>query len=194
MEETPTSDNSINFNNLSNNDEKNTKDIDEIVIQKLMGTCEAVAMAIFSFFFIQFIYPIILIWFYTPYKKIIFFDKINKVLILGYRGICGCRIRKCPCEGINNKIYDLSQIQKVKIYRTSQPDPNKGFNKLYFINCDIYSNDGQMESLIEHIPFNQDKYDEVINFFQKYINTEVIPLEVDINTYDVNNNNNYLYP
>ena len=29
MEETPTSDNSINFNNLSNNDEKNTKDIDE---------------------------------------------------------------------------------------------------------------------------------------------------------------------
>ena len=58
MEETPTSDNSINFNNLSNNDEKNTKDIDEIVIQKLMGTCEAVAMAIFSFFFIQFIYYI----------------------------------------------------------------------------------------------------------------------------------------
>ena len=69
MEETPTSDNSINFNNLSNNDEKNTKDIDEIVIEKLMSTCEAVALTIVPFLFI---FPIISILFYTPYKKAMF--------------------------------------------------------------------------------------------------------------------------
>ena len=93
---------------------------------------------------------------------------------MGYRGICGCRIRKCPCEGINNKIYDLSQIQKVKIYRTSQPDPNKGFNKLYFINFDIYSIDNQMESLFNNIPFNQDKYDELVAFLKKYLNNNAL--------------------
>ena len=80
----------------------------------------------------------------------------------------------------------------MKIYRTSIPDPNVGFNKIYFINCDIYSIDNQMESLFNNIPFNQDKYDELVAFLKKYLNTEVIPFEVDINTYDVNNN--ALYP
>ena len=192
MEETPSADKSINFSKFTSNDEKIAKVKEEIVVQNLMSPCLAAFMIIFSLFFIPFIFPIILIWFNTPYKNILVFDGVNKVLIKSFRGICGCCICTCCCLGGKIKRYYLSQIQKVKIYRTSIPDPNVGFNKIYFINCDIYSIDNQMESLFNNIPFNQDKYDELVSFLKKYLNTEVIPFEVDINTYDVNNN--ALYP
>ena len=108
----------------------------------------------------------------------------------------GCRISKCS-KYYSNKTYNLSQIKKVKIYRTSKADPNIVFNKLYYINCCVYSTDGQTDDLFPGIPFNQEKYDEIVTFFKKHFNTEIIPFETDINTYDVNNDsndNNDLYP
>ena len=194
MEETPTSDNIINFNNLSSNDEENSKIQDEIVIDKFMNTCVAVISLILLFIFFHIFFPLFL--FEIPYKKILIFDKINNVLIFTYTGMLGCRISKCS-KYYRNKTYNLSQIKKVKIYRTSEADPNIVFNKLYYINCCVYSTDGQTDDLFPGIPFNQEKYDEIVTFFKKHFNTEIIPFETDINTYDVNNDsndNNDLYP
>ena len=66
-----------------------------------------------------------------PYKQMIELDKINNILLIYYRSLI-------PCCKLEPKIYNLKDIEKIRIYIYSKPDPYVGFNKLYFINCEIY--------------------------------------------------------
>ena len=47
-----------------------------------------------------------------------------------------------------------------------------------------------MESLFSGIEYTKEKYDEFINFFKKHVNTEIIPIEEDMND-DHENNEDY---
>ena len=193
MEEVLTTNNN-NLNDLNNNDEKNNEEIDEIIITKLIKISTLICVILCSLPSFPLLFPIYIIFFVTPYKSILVFDGAKKRLIKGNRGLWGCCPYKYSCFRNIERIYNLSQIQKVKMYRTSSPDPQVAFNKLYFINCDIYSLDNEKEPLFTQVPFSQEKYDEFITFFKKHFNTEIIPLEVDINNYDVNNQDIDLYP
>ena len=192
MEEESSVNNYNKLNYPDSKEETSGNEIDEIVVEYLKHPCFAVFLFFFAIPFIPFVFPVIIIWFVDPYKRIIIYDGINKLLKLSYRGILGCSC-PCACMGTAAKIYNLSQVQKVKIFRTSIPDPKIGFNQIYFINCDIYSTNGQIESLFSNIKYSKEKFDEFVSFFQKHLNTEVIPLEVDIDDIE-NNDNNAVYP
>ena len=181
------------LNDITNSEEKYTKEIDEIEIEHITHPCLAVFLFIICMIFIPFNIVLIVTGCDMYYKKIIFYDEVEKELIKTFVGIwksCKC----CECLQPNKRIYDLTQIQKVKIYRTSIPDPVVAFKKIYFIKCDIYSLDNQTETVFDRIPYSKEKFDEFVTFFQKHLNTEIIPLEVDINNYNVNNNDNGDFP
>ena len=105
------------------------------------------------------------------YKRVIIIDEKRKIIIICDKGILGC------CK-LNQKIYEISQVKKVRIYVTSKPDPKKGFGKLYYINCDIFSNNEEQESLFGTIDYTEEKYNKVSKFFEKHLNSEVVPKEI----------------
>ena len=184
-----TANNNITLNNFNNDKEKNIEEVDELILSD-NSSCGLIIfytiITIFSFFMII---PIYFLWCQEPYKQSLFFDGINKVLVLLNIGICDC----CSCSRHASKTYELSQIQKVRIYKTSMPDPKFGFKKIYYINGDIYSLENQKESLFTKIDYSKERFDEFINFFRKHFNTEVItediPMEVGIDTNNDGNNN-----
>ena len=106
----------------------------------------------------------------VPHKGVIILDSKNKRIIKGNKNIYGCL-----CDP---KIYDYYQIKKIKLYVTSFPDYKRPFDKLYYINCSIYSNDGISNSLISHVTYDDVKYDNFAKLFGKHLNVEVEPKEL----------------
>ena len=71
-----------------------------------------------------------------PHKRIIIVNKKKKTLTKGNKGVLHC----CACCFFDQRIYDLNEVKNITIRLTSQDDPIKGFGKIYFIECYIYSN------------------------------------------------------
>ena len=107
------------------------------------------------------------------YKRVIIIDEKRKIIIICDKGILGI------CK-LNQKTYEISQVKKVRIYVTSKPDPKKGFSKLYYINCDIFSNNREQESLFGPIDYTEEKFNKFSKFLEKHLNTEVVPKEVKV--------------
>ena len=158
-------------NNISNNNRQNIIAREEIDVNKFFGCC-LVALYIF----LSIITPcnIFILLTVAPYKRKIVIDEVRKTLVIFMKGIIGC------CK-IGEILYNLNQIQKIRLFITSKPDPKIGFNKLYFINCEIYSLEGEKNALFMDIPYEEAKYKQFISFFQRHINTEFDPLEVIFN-------------
>ena len=159
-------------NNISNNNQQNIIAREEIVVNKFFGCC-LVALYIF----LSIITPcnIFILLTVAPYKRKIAIDEVRKTLVIFMKGIIGC------CK-IGEILYNLNQIQKIRLFITSKPDPKVGFNKLYFINCEIYSLEGEKNDLFVDIPYEEAKYKQFISFFQRHLNTEFDPLEIIFNT------------
>ena len=58
------------------------------------------------------------------------------------------------------KIYYFNTIKKVVIYITSKPDPEVGFKRILFLNCDLYSSEGQKENLFKEQNYDEQKVNE----------------------------------
>ena len=82
-----------------------------------------------------------------PFKRVLIIDSKNKRIILCNINIYGCKR--------DQKMYDYSQIRKIRLYVTSTPDPKRPFDKLYFINCHVYSKNDQKDTLFENISYNE---------------------------------------
>lgn len=98
-------------------------------------------------------------------------DKKSKTLILGKRGFV------ISCCLFQRKTYFLKEIKNVKIQVISKDDPKVGFGKLHFINGYIYSQKDECQTLFSYIEYTDEKYNEFVSFFKKYIHTIEEPLE-----------------
>ena len=98
--------------------------------------------------------------------------------------------------------YDLNNIERIKIFVYSKPDPNVAFNKLYYINCEIYISKEIKDLLFGSIRYDKETLDRFEQFFKRFCETEIIPIEEaqDRSVYDKNvelnslNINSYDYP
>ena len=160
-------DNQVLLNEINNNEPKISNITEEIILFYHFSWPTIIFFCIHSLFIVFFFYD----FFCVAYKRVIIIDEKRKILIICDKGILGC------CK-LNQKIYEISQLKKARIYVSSKPDPKKGFTKLYFINCDIFSNDGEQESLFGTIDYTEEKFNKVSKFFEKHLNTEVVPKEV----------------
>ena len=104
-----------------------------------------------------------------PYKTIAVIDETNQILKIVYKTILPCC---CLC---GDKIYFLNTIKKVVIYITSKPDPNYGFKKILFSNCEIVSKDGQKETLFQYQKYDEHHINELQTFFKRYFEIEFKP-------------------
>ena len=178
-------------NILVNTIEPNTEDIndiDEIIFSGKLTCCEIIQIIVFSI-----IFPfLILVISVTPSIKIIRLDKKKKILTKGTKPIIQC----CSCCFSTERIFDLNDVKNIKIQVISQNDPIKAFNKLYFIEGYIYSNNDECECLFSNIIYTKEKFDEYVSFFKKHISTieeplefekDGVPNEIDITTGEQNN-------
>ena len=117
----------------------------------------------------------------ADYKKMMRVDKKNKVLKVYDKALIPC------CCDYFVKSYYFTTIKKIRIYVYSKPDPKIGFSKLYFINCEIYSIDGQKEYLFSRVKYDKELFDRYVSFFKKYFDTEVEPIEMakDMTAFDI---------
>jgi len=146
-----TSANKILISNYSENNEKNRKVIDKIILQNFISNCLRIFLIIVVIF-IPIYFPILWVCYY---RKVIIIDEVKAAIIIAFEEICSCSY----CRK-NEKIYYLSQIKKVKIYLSSIPDPQIGFHKKYFINCDVFSLDNALESLFSNVEYSKERIDE----------------------------------
>ena len=160
-------DNQILLNEINNNEPKISNITEEIILFYHFSWPTIIFLCFHSLFIVFFFFD----FFYVAYKRVIIIDEKRKILIICDKGILGC------CK-LNQKIYEISQLKKARIYVSSKPDPKKGFSKLYYINCDIFSNDGEQESLFGNIDYTDEKFNKVSKFFERHLNTEVVPKEV----------------
>ena len=160
--------------NAENENKKTNQDsIDELTVVYFFKCC-SIFVIIFTIVYIILIwFPVLFFCFYcaAPYKRVVIIDEDKQILIVCNKGMI-------PCCKLNPKSYALKNIQKVRIYVTWQPDPNIGFNKLYCINCEIYSIDGQNEELFSTIKYDKETFDRYISYFKKHFNTEFEPIEM----------------
>ena len=164
----------------------NVNDIDKFDVFYYFKCCSCLFI-FFTFWFILFLwFPVLLILLYTiqPYKKVVYINKIQGILIFYDTGII-------PCCKLKAKQYFLASIKKVIIYITSKPDPKIGFQKLYFSNCDMISTEGERESLFNNISYDENRINDFIIFLRKYIEVEFQPIDnnKDGNLIDLNNIN-----
>ena len=82
-----------------------------------------------------------------------------------------------PCCKLKPKTYFINSIKKVIIYITWKKDETIGFNKLYFINCDIISIEGENEILFSDIEYTEEKLNKFLTFFRTYFDTEFRPVD-----------------
>jgi len=164
-------------------------DIDELTVMYFFKCCGCPALL---FFFIQIFFlwcPLspILVFCCMPYKRKIRIDKKNKLFII-------YNVGAIPCCKLSPKPYNLDNIKKIRIYVYSTPDPKVGFNKLYFVNCEIYSLKDEKEELFRDIKYDKEAFDGYILFFKKYFETEVENIDVakDKSEYNINNQTNAL--
>ena len=142
---------------------KDITDIDEILLERY---CFPIGML-----FVSFLNPFgFIIDICIPFKRVLIIDSKNKRIILCNKNIYGCKRDQI--------IYDYSQISKIRLYVTSTPDPKRPFDKLYFINSDIYSKNDQKDTLFENISYDEVKYGNYVKLFEKHLNIEVEPFEV----------------
>ena len=157
--------------------------LDELTVKYYFKSCSC-PMIFFYIFVIFFLWcPFFPIYFYCciPYKRTIRIDKKNKIFLIYDTGLI-------PCCKLNQKIYSLDEIRRIRIYPYYIPDPNVGFNKIYFGNCEIYSIHGEREVLFLDVKYDKETFDRYILFFKKYFETVFEPLEVakEKSEYDVN--------
>ena len=158
-----------------NGDKINNINQNEITILYLYDNCQAVmyiilTILIFPLFFFKFLIL-------TPYKQVIRVDKKKKVLFLGTKGMGDC----CSCCISYALQYDLEGIKNVKL---KIKEVNGAFKKIfsvssdkvYFIECEVYSLSGESSRLFKNIRYKKDKYNELVLFFKQF--TEVIEEKV----------------
>ena len=124
-------------------------------------------MTVIFLFFLSFLF---LGYSIDPYKRVVIIDSIRQILIICIKGIISC------CK-LSPKTYFLNNIKKVIIFITWKNDEKIGFNKLYFMNCDLISTDGMKESLFEDVEYDARKLSEYLTFFKKYFDTEFKPAD-----------------
>ena len=162
------------LNNFENNLKSNEKDTDEIIISYKYNCCEIFLPVLWIYFFLWCPYVFYESLIHDQHKKVIIIDKKKKLLILAHRGIISC----CDCCVFKDKIYDLNEIKNVKIQVSSRDNPKVGFGKLYFINGYVYSTNNDCETLFSDIEYTNEKYNQFISFFKKYVNIIDEPLEM----------------
>ena len=170
--------NSNNLNNQNNNIHNYIINKEQIIVSYFYGCFTAVIYIAISIIFIWCPFYIILFCIVIPYKRIAAIDEERKTLIIGNKGIMGC------CY-FNETTYHLSQIKKVRIFVTWKPDPKIGFNKLYFVNCEIYSLTDEKNDLFVDVPYEEGKFNQFIAFFQRHLTTEFEPIENAISAINV---------
>ena len=170
--------NSNNLNNQNNNIPNNVIAKEQIIVSYFYGCCLAILYITVSIIFLWCPFYLIFFGFFTPYKRIVTIDEERKTLIIGNKGIMGC------CY-FNETTYHLSQIKKVRIFVTWKPDPKIGFNKLYFVNCEIYSLTDEKNDLFVDVPYEEGKFNQFIAFFQRHLTTEFEPIENAISAINV---------
>ena len=172
-------------NNITNEENKITiNKIDELIVLYYYKVCGC--PNIFFTIWFTILLPLLFIdYCCNPYKKVVTIDKNNNILII-------CDKAMIPCCNLNPKSYSLTTIKKIRIYVYSTPDPQIGFNKLYFINCEIYSINGEKEDLFSAIKYDKESFDSYVSFFKKYFDTEVEPIETakDKDEYNISDGNN----
>ncbi len=151
---------------------KDTNDIDEIItnINICLGIIYYI-IAIIPFYNI--------VTFLIPYKDMVILDSKKKIIV--------CRKSIWCCKFGPKKIYDYSQIKRIRLYVSSTPDPERPFDRLYFSNADIYSFDGQQDSLFNSIKYNEEKFNKMVKIFEKHFNIDVEPIDVCKNNINFNN-------
>ena len=117
---------------------------------------------------------------YLPYRNLMIIDEDKKTMIICNRGILDC------CINFYERNFFLNNIQKIRLYVTWRPNEKVVFDKLYFMNCEVISLDGETAKLFGGIAYNKDKYDEYATFFRRHFNTDVEPLEIAKNENDMN--------
>ena len=162
-------DNQVLLNDTNNNEQKISNITEEIVLFYHFSWPIIIFLCIHSLSIIFFFLDFCLI----AYKRVIIFDEKRKIIIICDKAILGI------CK-LNQKTYEISQVKKVRIYVTSKPDHKKVFSKLYYINCDIFSNNGEQESLFGPIDYTEEKFNKVSKILEKHLNTEVVPKEVKV--------------
>ena len=162
-------DNQVLLNDTNNNEQKISNITEKIVLFYHFSWPVIIFLCIHSLCIIFFFFD----FFLVPYKRVIIIDEKRKIIIICDKAIIGI------CK-LGQKIYEISQVKKVRIYVTSKPDPKKGFSKLYYINCDIFSNNGEQESLFGPIDYTEEKFNKVSKILEKHLNTEVVPKEVEV--------------
>ena len=156
---------------INSKEEKEGNKPEEIIVFYHFKCCSFVIIFL-TFIASIFIWvPVLFIFIYCqdPYKRVIIIDKIKSILISCDKGMI-------PCCKLNPKTFFLNTIKKVIIYITWKNDEKIGFNKLYFINCDLISNEGIKENLFLNVEYNENKLNEFLTFFRKYFDTEFIPV------------------
>ena len=166
----------------TNKDDENS-DQDELIAFYFFKYCSCPAIFFFMFanIFIFFIIPFFSLYCCRPYKRMIKIDKKNKILIIYNTGVI-------PCCKLTSKSYSLNDIKKIRMYVYSTPDRKVGFNKLYFINCEIHSLNEIKEELFSEVRYDKETFDRCTLFFKKYFETEIEPLEIakDKSEYNLN--------
>ena len=170
----------------TNKDDENS-DQEELIAFYFFKYCSFPAIFFFMFanIFIFFIIPFFTLYCCKPYKRMIKIDKKNKILIIYNTGVI-------PCCKLTSKSYSLNDIKKIRMYVYSTPDRKVGFNKLYFINCEIYSKRGETEKLFSGVEYDKETFERLTSFFNKHFNTEIEPIEVakDISELNIIGENN----
>ena len=181
--------NSNNLNNQNNNIPNNVIANEQIIVSYFYGCCLTILYITVSIIFLWCPFYLIFFGFFTPYKRIVTIDEERKVLIIGSKGIVGCCF-------FDETTYHLSQIKKVRIFVTWKPDPKIGFNKLYFINCEIYSLTDEKNNLFVDVPYEEGKFNQFVAFFQRHVNIEFEPIENAISAINVIpvDGNNTIFP
>ena len=125
------------------------------------------------FLIVGLIIPVFFIHIYVcfPSKTQIEIDEDRKVLSIYNRGIVQC------CCRFGEKTFNLKNIKKIRLYTTWRHDPKVGFNKLYYMNCDIISLNDESEILFENFEYDEKKYAEFATYFKKHLKIEVESLE-----------------
>ena len=159
--------NNVLLPNTSNDtfNDQDINDIEEILLYK--DKCTP-----YVFFLFPIIHFFVLLSIRLIYKRVLTLDGKNKQIISSSKNIYGC-----TCCG-QKRIFDFFQIKKVRLYTSSIKDPQRPFHKTYYINCDIFSIDGEQERLFDGIIYDEEKFNELSIKLKKYVNTEVEPLEV----------------
>ena len=157
---------------INSKEEKNESKPDELIAFYHFKCCSCIIIFLTIMYLIFIWFPVLFFIFYCrfPYKRLVIIDKIKNILILCSKGMI-------PCCKLDPKTFYLNSIKKVIIYITWINDTKIGFNKLYFMNCDLISTEGMRENIIYGIEYNENKLNEYLTFFRKYFETEFIPAD-----------------